>query len=72
MRINYLKIFFWSFIFALVAQLFMPLDDSDKSRFNRSGLTIYEDHRTGVQYVKGGFFGGITPRLDSDGKVLRR
>lgn len=35
----------------------------------RSGLTIYVDYGTGVQYVSV-MGGGITPRLDRDGKVM--
>ena len=44
-----------------------PTGSTDKSRWRRSGLSVYTDHLTGVQYVKSGFFGDITPRLDRDG-----
>jgi len=48
-------------------------DDTDDKRpgelfGKRSGLVLYTDHKTGIQYVKGGLFGGIAPRLDKDGK----
>lgn len=33
----------------------------------RSGLILYTDHATGVQYLKGGIFGGLSPRLNTDG-----
>jgi len=33
-------------------------------------MTLYVDYQTGIQYVKGGIFGGITPRLDKDGNVM--
>ena len=33
----------------------------------RSGLTLYTDHATGLQYIRGGLFGGLQPRLNSDG-----
>lgn len=35
----------------------------------RSGLSIYIDHETGCQYL-GTVFGGLTPRLDRDGKPI--
>lgn len=46
-------------------------DNSDKSYWNRSGLTIYTDNLTGLQYVKGGMFGSITPRLDESGNQIK-
>lgn len=45
------------------------VDDTDKSKKERSGLCIYVDHRTGVQYV-GTEFGGLTPRVDADGRPI--
>jgi hypothetical protein len=50
-------------------------DDTDDKRpgemfGKRSGLSLYTDHATGVQYIKGGLFGGTTPRLDKDGKPI--
>jgi len=50
-------------------------DDTDDKRpgemfGKRSGLTLYTDHLTGVQYVKAGLFGVIHPRLDKDGKPI--
>ena len=51
------------------------LDDTDDTddlmTKKRSGLRLYTDHKTGLQYVGGGFFGGITPRLDEDGNHMR-
>lgn len=32
----------------------------------RSGLSLYTDHLTGCQYLKAGYFGGMTPRLDKN------
>ena len=43
--------------------------DSTDGPKRRSGLRLYTDHATGVQYVKGGIFGGITPRIDQSGKL---
>jgi len=36
----------------------------------RSGLSVYTDHATGIQYVKAGLFGDITPRLYKDGAPI--
>lgn len=33
----------------------------------RSDLVLYTDHATGLQYIRGGLFGGLEPRLNSDG-----
>lgn len=43
-------------------------DDTDNEK-DRSGLILYTDHGTGVQYV-GTILGGITPRLDVNGNVV--
>lgn len=48
--------------------LFSPIDDSDKSRFDRSGLTIFTDYKTGLQYLSSGDC--IIPRLDIDGNQI--
>lgn len=36
----------------------------------RSGLSVYTDHGTGCQYLERHIYGGITPRLGSDGKPM--
>lgn len=43
----------------------MEQDDTDKSATDRSGLVLYTDARTGIQYV-GSALGGLTPRLFPD------
>ena len=48
---------------------FLSRDDTDDPSGSRSGLIVYTDHRTGCQYV-GTVLGGITPRLDKDGKPV--
>jgi hypothetical protein len=62
---------FWAIVVAiLVWAWFQPYDSTDDTlRKERSGLAIYTDHGTGCQYV-GRFFGGLTPRLDKDGKPM--
>ena len=49
---------------------FWPTDSTDISKWKRSGLSVYTDNATGIQYVKTGFFGQITPRLNSDGSLF--
>ena len=36
----------------------------------RSGLRLYTDYGTGLQYIKGGMFGSMIPRLDKSGKHI--
>ncbi|WP_319568247.1 DUF6440 family protein [Cohaesibacter marisflavi] len=42
-------------------------DDSNGAK--KSGMTVYTDYKTGCQYL-GTWSGGITPRLDADGKQV--
>lgn len=44
--------------------------DSTDSPTQRSGLVLYTDYGTGVQYVSSGWFGGIAVRVDRDGKPV--
>jgi hypothetical protein len=39
--------------------------DGDK----KSGLFLYTDYGTGVQYV-GTMYGGLSPRMDKNGKIM--
>ena len=43
-------------------------DDTDGKQ--RSGLIVYVDHKTGVQYVSNQM-GGLTVRVDENGKPMR-
>jgi len=45
------------------------VDDSDLSSSKRSGLTIYTDYKTGVQYV-GTQNGGLSVRVDENNKPI--
>jgi len=36
----------------------------------RSGFRLMIDYGTGCQYLQGGLFGGITPRLDRNGNHI--
>jgi len=48
-----------------------PIDDTDVSWDKRSGMRLGIDYRTGIHYLMGGNGGGITPRLDANGKQIR-
>jgi len=55
----------------LILYVVIPYDDTDdRENGERSGLVPYTDHATGCQYLKGGLFSGITPRLDRDGNHM--
>ena len=41
----------------------MPYDSTDDPKGIRSGLSLYTDHLTGCQYIKGGLFGTMLPRM---------
>lgn len=45
------------------------VDDTDIDAWNRSGMRVYTDAKTGVQYL-GTERGGLTVRVDKDGKPL--
>ena len=50
-------------IFGLVRNTFKwGMDDTDRDAWHRSGLRVYTDHKTGVEYV-GTSNGGLTPRV---------
>lgn len=46
------------------------VDDSDKGSWDRSGVGVVTDHKTGLQYLET-WTGGLTPRLGVDGKQMR-
>ena len=58
-------------VVTLVMDHFTPYDSTDNEEGGeRSGLVLYIDDHTGCHYVKGGIFGGTTPRLDEDGNHM--
>lgn len=44
------------------------MDSTDASTWRRSGMTLYIDSATGVEYLGAG--GALTPRLNRDGSVM--
>lgn len=49
----------------------VPLDSTDDHNTGtRSGMRVLIDHGTGLQYLNT-WGGGLTPRLDVDGKHMR-
>lgn len=69
------KVFVWAFVIILLSALYgaarlafgWGLDDTDKSKWERSGLEVLTDHGTGVQYVRNAS-GGMCVRVDPDGR----
>lgn len=58
-------------IVTLVMDGCTPYDSTDnREGKDRSGLALYIDNLTGCHYVKGGIFGGTTPRLDEEGNHI--
>ena len=67
-----MEIIFWTIatiVLLLMICSGLKRDDTD-SPDKRSGMRLYTDHKTGLQYL-GGMFGGITPRLNEDGTHMR-
>lgn len=60
---------------ALLIISFFQTDDTDKSLFKRSGMVLYTDYKTGLQYLGtgSGLFtrGNLIPRLDENGKHMK-
>ena len=57
-------------IWIIVRSLFgLGLDDSDLSKNKRSGMKIYTDYKTGVQYLSAPF-GGLCVRVDENGNPI--
>lgn len=66
------KDLFWIIIIFFILQIawhYLPIgrDNSDGSK--RSGFSVHVDSLTGCEYL-GGKSGGLTPRLDSNGKHI--
>ena len=57
----------WNIVRSLLG---LGLDDSDYSKHKRSGMKIYTDYKTGVQYLSAPF-GGLCVRVDENGKPIR-
>lgn len=58
-------------IYWIVATFFgIGLNDSDLNGRHRSGMEVYTDYKTGVQYLGTGK--ALTPRLDKDGNIIVR
>lgn len=66
--------FFWFLLVGIalsMADSVRPYDSTDDETAGvRSGLILFVDNLTGCQYLKGGFFGGVTPRVDGNGSQI--
>lgn len=68
----------WAAAFGLIIAILMlvnwlspaPIDDSDLDADHRSGLRVYTDYKTGIQYL-GQRSGGLVTRLNAEGSVMR-
>jgi len=68
-----LLVFILFILILMTLQKYSNYDDTDdKEKKERSGLVLYTDHKTGLQYIRGGLFGGILPRLNIDGTHMRK
>lgn len=57
-----------AYIFFAIATDAKPHDDTDPVD-GRSGMRLFIDNKTGCHYLGGGL-GGITPRLDQEGRHI--
>lgn len=55
---------------ALTAVNYVTPYDSTDNDGERSGFRLMTDNLTGCQYLQAGIFGGLSPRLDADGKQI--
>lgn len=49
------------FVVSFLLQAIMPTDDCDRGRFDRCGMSVLTDNKTGVQYL-----------VTSDGGIIER
>ena len=66
------KIITIGFILIILGMIFtisFPIDSTDISKTDRSGMRLYIDNLTGCHYLAP-FLGGLTPRLDGNGDQI--
>lgn len=63
---NTVTLVFFALMFFAVLNDNYKYDSTDNGK-KRSGLKIYTDHLTGVQYVSNGSLGGLVVRVNEDG-----
>ena len=64
---TFLGVLWAMLVFALINGYIIQDDTDGKSR---SGLVVYTDHKTGIQYL-GAPLGGLTVRVDENGKPMK-
>ena len=57
------------FILIITIIISIPIDSTDMSKSNRSGMSLYIDNLTGCHYLST-LFGGLTPRMDRNGNHI--
>jgi hypothetical protein len=64
---NYVFKMVIAFLVIMLGYMILPTTDStDYSHFDRSGMHLHIDAKTGCHYVASQY-GGITPRVDAEG-----
>ena len=62
-------LFFCIMIYIIAGTFDIRIDNSDKDGFNRSGLSVHTDYKTGLQYLSNG--DTLIPRLDRNNNQMR-
>ncbi len=57
------------FVIIVLTGIILTKDDTDKSWFNKSGMNLYTDDKTKLQYLSAG--GTLIPRLDENGNHMK-
>ena len=65
----YANLFIIFFLIAIAYQYFITKDNTDKDSYNKSGLKLHTDYKTGLQYLSSQH-GGLIPRINIDGKHM--
>ena len=56
MHMKLIKLALYLIVFVVALQLLLPVDSTDKSKWNRSGMSLYIDYGTGCEYLNTGMF----------------
>lgn len=58
-------------LFIVSTIVYTRKDDTDP-KVGRSGMRVFTDHKTGLQYLSNGYVGGgLFPRFNADGSHMR-
>jgi hypothetical protein len=68
-KIFLLGIFIFGLLFIVLNTFHMGVDDTDLNGWNRSGLKLHTDYKSGIQYLSTPN-GSLTPRLSKEGNLM--